>query len=64
MRLWQSPPLETVYLILSFDGLFVKSRHDGAVKTKAVSVALGVTLAGEQALVGLWVRETEGATFW
>ncbi len=48
VRLWQSRPLETVYPILSFDCLFVKSRHDGAVKTKAVSVALGITLAGEQ----------------
>ena len=43
VRLWQSRPLEPVYPILYFDCLFVKSRHDGAVKTKAVSVALGVT---------------------
>lgn len=48
VRLWQSRPLETVYPILSFDNLCVKSRHDGAVKTKAVYVALGITLAGEQ----------------
>ena len=62
--LWQSRPLEPVYPILYFDCLFVKSRHDGAVKTKAVSVALGVTVAGEKELVGLWVSETEGAKFW
>ncbi|NGZ12154.1 MAG: hypothetical protein CV088_22845 [Nitrospira sp. LK70] len=35
--------METVYPILYFDCLFVKSQHDGAVKPKAVSVALGVT---------------------
>lgn len=64
MRLWQSRPLETVYPILYVDCLFVKSRHDGAVKTKAVYVALGVTLAGEKELLGLWVSETEGAKFW
>ena len=64
VRLWQSRPLEPVYPILYFDCLFVKSRHNGAVKTKAVSVALGVTLAGEKELVGLWVSETEGAKFW
>lgn len=64
MRLWQSRPLETVYPILYFDWLVVKSRHDGAVKTNAVSVALGVTLAGEQELLGLWVSETGGAKFW
>ena len=64
MRLWQRRLLATVYPILSFDGLFVKSRHDGAVKTNAVYVALGVTLAGEKELLGLWVSETEGAKFW
>ncbi len=50
VRLWQNRPLEPVYPILYFDCLFVKSRHDGAVKTKAVYVALGVTLAGEKEL--------------
>ena len=60
VRLWQSRPLETVYPILYFDCLFVKSRHDEAVKTKAAYVALGVTLAGEKELLCLWVSETEG----
>ena len=64
VRLWQSRPLETVYPILYFDCLFVKSRHEGAVKTKAVYVALGVTLTGEKELLGLWVSDTEGAKFW
>ena len=64
VRLWQSRPLETVYPILYFDCLFVKSRHEGAVKTKAVYVALGVTLAGEKERLGLWVNDTEGAKCW
>ncbi len=64
VRVWQSRPLETVYPILYFDCLFVKSRHEGAVKTKAVYVALGVNLLGEKELLGLWVSETEGAKVW
>lgn len=64
VRLWQSRPLEAVYPILYFDCLFVKSRHEGAVKTKAVYVALGVNLLGEKELLGLWVSATEGAKFW
>jgi len=64
VRLWQSRPLKAVYPILYFDCLFVKFRHDGAVKPKAVYVALGVTLAGAKELWGLWVSETEGAKFW
>lgn len=64
VRTWQSRPLEAVYPILYFDCLFVKSRQEGVVKIKAVYVALGVTLQGEKELLGLWVRETEGAKFW
>ncbi len=64
VRLWQSRPLEGVYPILYFDCLFVKSRHEGAVKSKAVYVALGVNLQGEKELLGLWVSATEGAKFW
>ena len=56
--------METVYPILYVDCLFVQSRHEGAVKTKAVYVALGVTLTGENELLGLWVSETDGAKFW
>jgi transposase-like protein len=56
--------LERVYPILYFDCLFVKSRHEGAVKTKAVYVALGITLTGAKELLGLWVSESEGAKFW
>ncbi len=50
VRLWQSRPLETVYPILYFDCLFMKSRHNVAIKTKAVYVALGVTPTGEKEL--------------
>jgi putative transposase len=64
VRTWQSRPLEAVYPILYCDCLFVKSRQEGVVKTKALYVALGVTLQGEKDLLGLWVSETEGAKFW
>jgi len=64
VRTWQSRPLEAVSPILYFDGLFVKSRQEGMVQTKAVYVALGVTLQGEKELRGLWISETEGAKFW
>jgi len=64
VRAWQSRPLAAVYPILYFDALYVKSREDGPVKNKAVYLALGVNLAGEKELLGLWMNETEGAKFW
>ena len=64
VRPWQSRPLASVYPILYFDALFVKSRQEGPVQTKAVSVALGITIEGEKELLGLWLSESEGAKFW
>jgi transposase-like protein len=64
VRAWQCRPLQAVYPVLYFDALFVKSRQDGAVKTKAVYLALGINLEGEKELLGLWMSETEGAKFW
>jgi putative transposase len=64
VRTWQARPLASVYPILYFDALFVKSRQDGPVQTKAVYLALGINLAGEKDLLGLWLSESEGAKFW
>lgn len=61
---WQSRPLSAVYPILYFDAIFVKSRQEGPVKTKAVYLALGINLNGEKELLGLWMAETEGSRFW
>ncbi len=64
VRAWQARPLSAVYPILYFDALFVKSRQEGPVKTKAVYVALGINLEGEKELLGLWIADNEGAKFW
>src|SRR5258706_3866052 len=64
VRTWQARPLASVYPILYFDALFVKSREEGAVQTKAVYLALGVTMDGEKELLALCLSENEGAKFW
>jgi transposase-like protein len=64
VRTWQARPLASVYPILYFDALIVKSRQEGPVQTKAVYVALGITVEGEKELLGLWLSESEGAKFW
>lgn len=64
VRAWQGRPLSPVYPILYFDALFVKSRQEGPVQTKAVYLALGVGVNGEKELLGLWMSESEGAKFW
>src|SRR5919199_5110374 len=64
VRTWQARPLASVYPILYVDALFVKSRQEGPVQTKAIYVALGITLEGEKELLGLWLSESEGAQCW
>ena len=64
VRSWQTRPLSSVYPIVYFDALFVKSRQDGPVKNRAGYLALGINLEGEKELLGLWISETEGAKFW
>lgn len=64
VKTWQSRPLEALYPIVYLDCIHVKVRDSGAVRTKAVYLALGVNLSGEKELLGIWIAQTEGAKFW
>ena len=50
VRTWQARPLASVYPILYCDAVFVKSRQEGPVQTKAVYLARGLTMDGEKEL--------------
>lgn len=63
-KAWQARPLESLYPIVFLDCIHVKIRDTGAVRTKAVYLALGVNMAGEKEILGLWIAQTEGAKFW
>ena len=57
LRLRERHPI--VYL----DCIHVKVR-DGTVRVKAIYLAIGINLAGEKEVLGLWIAQTEGAKFW
>lgn len=64
---WQNRPLETIYPVVYVDGLHVSVRsgnNAGAVVKKCVHIVLGVSVAGQQDVLGLWIEESEGARFW
>ena len=63
VKAWQARPLDPVYPIIYLDCIHVKVR-EGAVRVKAVYLAIGVTLAGEKEVLGMWLAQTEGAKFW
>jgi putative transposase len=53
-----------LYPIIYLDCINVKVRDIGAVRVKAVYLALGIKLDGEKELLGIWIAQTEGAKFW
>ncbi|MNE99685.1 Transposase, Mutator family [compost metagenome] len=48
VRLWQGRPLDPLYPILYLDCIHVKVRDAGAVRTKAVYLAIGVNMDGHK----------------
>jgi putative transposase len=60
----QNRPLETIYPVVFFDALRVKIRDEGLVRNKAIHAPLGVRAEGTQEVLGLWIEQNEGATFW
>jgi len=63
-KAWQARPLDALYPIVYLDCIHVKTRDAGAVRAKAVYLALGVSMEGEKEILGLWIAQTEGAKFW
>jgi len=64
VKAWQSRPLEPIYPIVYLDCIHVKVRDTGAVRVKAVYLAIGINMSGEKEVLGLWIAQTEGAKFW
>jgi putative transposase len=64
MQAWASRPLDEVYAAIFIDAIVVKIR-DGQVANRPIYAAIGVTLAGEREILGLWAGTGgEGAKFW
>src|SRR6185295_13888787 len=61
---WQTRPLEPLYPVVFFDALRVKIRDEGVVRSKAIYLALAVLPDGSRDILGLWIEQSEGATFW
>lgn len=63
VKAWQARPLDPIYPIVYLDCIHVKIR-EGTVRVKAVYLAIGITMAGEKEVLGLWLAQNEGAKFW
>jgi putative transposase len=64
MQAWATRPLDEVYAAVFIDAVVVKIR-DGQVANRPIYAAIGVTLAGDKEILGLWAGTGgEGAKFW
>jgi len=61
---WRSRPLDDVYPFVWLDALFYKVRQDGQIKSMAAYLVLGMNIEGEKDLLGIYLAETESASFW
>ena len=64
VKQWQSRPLDAVYPVVYLDCIHVKVRDAGAVRSKAIYLAIGINMEGEKEVLGLWIAQTEGVKFW
>jgi putative transposase len=63
VKVWQARPLDPLYPFVYLDCIHVKVRDTGAVRNKAAYLAIGVNMAGNKEVLGLWIAQTAGAKF-
>jgi putative transposase len=61
---WQSRILDPVWAIVYFDAVHFKVKDEGTVVTKASYTAYGVSLDGYREVLGIWIGESEGSSYW
>lgn len=62
---WQNRQLDPLYAILYIDGVrFNVKGENGKVIKKCFYTVLGVPVSGKQEVLGLWIADNEGASFW
>ena len=64
VREWQIRPLEAVYFAVWMDGIRIKIRHNSKIVNKCIYLVIGLTKEGKKEVLGMWIDETESASFW
>ena len=64
IKQWQVRPLEAVYFVVWMDGISLKIRSNGKVINKTIFLVIGLNNQGMKEVLGMWINETESASFW
>lgn len=61
---WKKRKLKPLYVFTYADCLYIPIKDDLTTSKKAVYVIIGVDAEGYKDILGLWINETESASFW
>ena len=61
---WQKRTLEPVYFAVWMDGIRFSIRQEGRYINKCIYLVIGLGNNGLKEVLGMWVAETESASFW
>jgi len=64
IKQWQIRALNKVYFVLWMDGISLKIRSNGKVINKTIFLVIGLNNEGMKEVLGMWINETESASFW
>lgn len=64
MKQWQNRPLEKQYFVAWMDCIVIKVKDNGKVQNKAIYLIIGVNKEGRKEVLGMWINQTESASFW
>ena len=53
-----------MYFVVWMDGIVFKTRQSGKVLAKTVYLMIGLREDGHKQVLGMWINETESASFW
>lgn len=61
---WRARPLQSMYVFAYADCLYVPIKDDLISDKKAIYVIIGVDSRGYKDILGMWINDTESASFW
>ncbi|OMP74990.1 IS256 family transposase [[Flexibacter] sp. ATCC 35208] len=64
VKTWQNRPLEPVYFTVWMDGIILKVKQNGKYINKCIYLVIGLKNDGLKEVLGMWMAETESASFW
>ena len=61
---WRNRPLKPLYSFVYADCIYVPVKDEISSKKRAVYVLIGIDANGYKDVLGLWINDTESASFW